>query len=270
MPAGCLNPLAINYNPLSSFEDNSCLYLFKHNGVCNLFKDVQPELLTDKSFTLSYSVLGNCWVMFHDYAPDMYVHTHQALYNLSSNDVRKHHAGPPGDYLKGNVKPFFIDLIFMTEIRRRIGQVASDSFKESGDLILEAVSWVTEYMKTNTDQRQNTLTHITIWDSYQHTGRIALDTVQLTADSVQLRRTQGNWSFNDFRDLLDGQGQQFLTDLFNDVKLNPAALPPVPLAFYEQKQMQDSYFCVRFEFDNLSGDTMVLHEMIIQALKTDR
>jgi hypothetical protein len=270
LTSGCTNPIAVNYNPLVNNDDNSCLYLIKHNGVCNLFKDVQPELVEDRSFTLSYSVLGNCWVLFHDYTPDMYIHTHTNLFSLKDQDIRKHHEGPPGDYLEGKVNPFFIDLTFMTEVRRRIGQVASDEFKEAGDMILEAVQWVTEYLQINVEQRQKTLTHITIWDSYQHSGRIALDTVQLTAESRQLRRTQGAWSFNDFRDLLDNQGEAFLQDLFNDYKLDPAALPTTPLAWYEQKQVQDSYFCIRFEFDNVSGNTMVIHDMIIQALKTDR
>lgn len=270
MTSGCTNPIAVNYNSSADTEDNSCLYLIKHAGVCNLFRDVNPSRLTDKSFTLSYSVLGNCWVMFHDYYPDMYVHTHQNLYNLKNNNVRKHHEGPPGDYLDGVVQPFFIDLTFMTEVRRRIGQVSSDEFKEAGDMILESVQWVTEYINNKTEQRQKTLTHITIWDSYQHTSRIALDPVQLTANSVQLRRTQGNWSFNAFRDTLDNQGTSFLQDLFNNFKLDPAAIPTVPLAWYEQKQMMDSYFCIRFEFDNTSGDQIVLHDMIIQALKTDR
>lgn len=270
MTTGCTSPYAVNYNPLATVSDSSCLFLIKHAGICNLFRDIDPNKLTNKSFTLSYSVLGNCWVMPHDYTPDMYVHTHQNLYSLKDQDIRLHHDGPPGQFLEGEVKPFFIDLIFMTEVRRRIGQVSSDEFKESGDIILEAVEWVTEYLKTRVEQRQATLTHVTIWNSYQHTGRIPLDTIQLTAESRQLRRTQGVWSFNDFRDTLDNHGEPFLKDFFNNFNLDPASLPTEPLAWYERKQMQDSYFCIRFEFDNISGDTIVLHDMIIQALKTDR
>src|SRR5579872_4737514 len=186
---GCLNPQAVNYNSAATVDDFSCLYLIKNAGQCHLFKDVLPSAIEDKSFTLSYSMLGSSWVFFHDYFPDLYLHTHQYLYNIKDNIIYKHHEGAPGVYHSPTPNSFFIDVVFMTEIRRRLGMVGSDSFKESGDMILESVQWVTEVLENNTEQPFNTLTHISIWNSKQHTGRIPLDQVFKDLKYKQMRRT---------------------------------------------------------------------------------
>src|ERR1700757_4589572 len=114
MIAGCTFPAATNYNSAADADDYSCIYLFKANGKCHLFKDVVPDEIIDKSFTLSYSIIGNSWVFFHDYLPDFYVHTRENLYSIKENAHYKHHAGPPGVYYNPatNPKSYFIDIIF--------------------------------------------------------------------------------------------------------------------------------------------------------------
>lgn len=276
--AGCLNPNAVNYSAGAVVDDFSCLYLFKHNGQCLLFKDVDPKQIEDKSFTISYSMLGNNWVFYHDYAADMYLHTHTNLYSLKDGQFFKHNAGAPGVYYTTTPNSFFVDVIFSQEIRRKLGQVASDSFREAGDLLLQAVQWVTEVISSissTEEQKQQTLTHISIWNSRQHSGRIKLDPSKFTrVQNKQLRRTQGAWSFNDFRDLLNSfEGDEitpFLLDIFNNFQLDATQVPTNPLPWYQRKMLQDQWFCVRFEFDNTSGKNIMLHDMIIQAQKTDR
>lgn len=266
---GCLNPNAVNYNSSSDAEDYSCLYLFKHADNCLLFKDVLPDSIEDKSFTLSYSVLTGSWVFFHDYIPDMYIHTHEYVYNLKDNSIYKNNAGLPGQFYSTTPKSFFIDVVFTTEVRRKLGQVASDVFRESGDMLLESVQWVTEFLANNTEQTYRTLTHISIWNSCQHTSRLSTDDVFENVQYKKKRRTQGAWSFDDFRDVLQANGTQFLLDIFNDYKLDQSQIPAF-IPWYNKKMLQDQWFCVRFEFDNVSGQQLLLHDMIIQAVKTDR
>jgi hypothetical protein len=271
MPTGCMNPNAVNYNNAATVEDYSCVYLIRdNNNNCQLFRDVLPDAIEDQSFTMSFSMLGNSWVFFHDYQPDMYIHTHQYLYNLKDGAVYKHHQGPPGVFYSTNPNSFFIDIVFVTEVRRRLGMVGSDYFRESGDMLLEAVEWVTEVLNDDTDQPNQTLTHLSIWNSKQHSGRIPLAQVFTEIQYPNMRRTQGNWSMNNFRDLLQANGNSFLLDIFNNFMLDPNALPPNPLPWYLKKMIQDQWFCVRFEFDNTSGDTILLHDTIIQAIKTNR
>lgn len=269
MPAGCLNPNAVNYNSEANSEDYSCLYLIKDAGICHLFKDVAPESIEDKSFTLSFSMLGNAWVFFHDYFPDMYIHTHQYLYNLKDGTFYKNNEGAPGIYHDTKPKSFFIDMIFTTEVRKKLGMVSSDFFRESGDMILESVQWMTEILQSNVDQPYQTLTHLSIWNSKQHTGRLPLDQIFKDVQYKQMRRTQGSWSMNDFRDIIQSDGSAFILDLFNNYALDITKVP-TNVPWYNKKVIQDQWLCVRFEFDNISGSTVLLHDTIIQAIKTNR
>lgn len=252
MIAGCKSPYAENFNPAATDEDYSCQYLFKSAGVCHLFEDVVPVADEDRSFTLSYSVKGDSWVFFHDYVPDLYIHTREKLYSAKNNQLYEHHAGAPGLYYGTAKKPFFIDVVFRADF----------------DLILETVNWVTEFLQNDTDQPFKTLTHIAVWNSHQHTGRVPLDKL-LTDKTLQTRRTRGEWSFTDFRNVLATKGTRFLQSLFKDYALDPAQAAP-DSAWYRKELLTDSWFCVRFEFDNTAESTVVLHETTVQALKSDR
>jgi hypothetical protein len=258
---GCKNPTAVNYNPLALQDDYSCIYLFENQGTCYMFTDEQPGNLIDNSFTLSYSILGGCWVFFHDYAPDMYVHTRNNLYALFNADATlyKMNTGPAGVYRTGQAaKSFFIDVIF----------------KEGGDMLLESLSWITEFLSgsnTNTDQFFNTLTHIAVWNSLQHTGRLALTQILEDISYKNIRRTKGEWSFNSIRDILiDTQGtEDFLMDIFSNYAVIPSQVNPFP-AWYDQAPLQDKWFSVRFEFDNSIDAQVILHDVAAQVLKQDR
>jgi len=254
MAAGCTNPGAVNYNPAADPEDYSCLYLIKANGNCHLFRDVTPDNIIDKSFTLSYSVTGNGWVFFHDYLPDFYIHTRNKLYSIKDNKMRLHNEGPYGVFDGNTPKPFFIDIIF-----------ASDS-----DLLLESIAWITEVLNAErTEQHFNTLTHISIWNSYQHSGRITLSQVFENLEYNNIRKTKGEWSFNDFRDVLKEDPGDFLQSIFNNYQVDPAKIDPDPV-WYNQMPLQDKWFCVRLEFDNIANNQIVLHDSSVQALKQDR
>lgn len=243
---GCMDPTAANYNPEADTEDFSCVYLIKHNGQCYTFQDVTPDKIEDRSFTLSYSIEGQCWVFYHDYIPDFYIPTRDKLFNIKNNEMFIHHEGPRGVYHGDAVNPYFIDLIV----------------NGNGDLLLESVQWMTEFMDSATDQNQRTISHITIWNSTQHTGRIALD-------DVNTRRTKGEWSFNDFRDILVDDANAFLKNIFQNYMLDDTKKDPNPV-WYAQKTLQDTWFCIRFEFDNQTDNQVILHDTTVQALKTDR
>lgn len=256
MLIGCKNPLATNFNPAATQENYSCVYLLKApNGDCHYFKDFVPSVDDDLGFTMSYSIRGDSWVFFHDYKADMYIHTREKLYSLKSNAVFEHHAGAPGRYYEDVAappKPYFIDVVF----------------RGGFDIILEVVNWVTEYLSGTTDQPFKTLTHIQIWNSHQHTGRIELGKV-FYDQSEDIRRTKGEWSFNDFRNILVDKGPSFLKSIFKDYALD-GTKANAEAAWYMKELLIDKWFCVRFEFDNTSGAELVLHDTTVQAIKSDR
>ena len=175
-----------------------------------------------------------------------------------SNRFFKHNIGAPGVYYdQDTTKPFFIDVVF----------------KSSEELILETVNWVSSVFTDSTDNHikgseWNTLTHITIWNSQQHTGRIALQDVFAYLQYETSRNTNGQWSFNDFRNALLTRGSSFLLNLFNDFTTTPGSLGTKD--WYDAELLQDKYFIVRFEFDNSNGKIVTLHETNVQAIKAKR
>lgn len=254
MITGCTFPPATNYNPAADTEDYSCIYLFKANGQCHLFKDVQPEDIIDKSFTLSFSVAGNGWVFYHDYIPDFYLHTRENLFNIKNNVHYKNNDGPPGVYHGSTPKSFFIDVIFPADT----------------DVLIEHINWVTEVLnQRSTDQMFSTLTHITIWNSYQYTGRIELSQLWESLQYKNIRRTKGEWSMNDFRDILKENAGDFLSDIFSNYSLDQTKVEPFP-TWYGQAPLQDRWHCIRFEYDNTVSNTIMLHDVTVQALKQNR
>lgn len=256
MPTGCRNPAAKNFDPTATVDDYSCIYLFKNQGNCHWFEDFQPDQGVSRSFTLSYSIKGDGWVFFHDYIPDMYFHTRSTindkLYSAKNSLFYRHHGGDPGKYYTNDKKSFFIDVVFQTD----------------SSLILETVNWMTEFFQQDTDQPTQTLTHITIWNSMQHTGRINLSALQ-PFKNFTARNVQGVWSLKDFRNILVEKGIPFLQDIFHDYALIPGTINP-DMAWYKKELLTDKWFCVRFEFDNVQVADLRLYNTTIQAKKSIR
>lgn len=250
---GCKNPNAANYNDNATIESFDCLYTVKNENDCHLFADVLPIDIKDKSFTVSYSIKNDgAWVFYHDYIPDFYFHKRENLFSAKDNKVYEHNNGPVGSYYDGT-KPFFIDVIF----------------RDDGDMILEDVEWVSEFLDSQVDMTYKTITHLSIWNSAQHTTRIPLTDVFENVNYTNIRRTKGSWSFNDFKDVLKDNAGAFLKDLFENFALDTTKVG-TNIPWYDLKNIQNNWFCIRFEFDNSTDATFVLHDTNVHVLKSDR
>jgi hypothetical protein len=220
--------------------------------------------MENKSFTASYSIEAGNWVFFHDYIPNFYFHTRENLYNVYIQDFYKHNKKDSyGQFhlTLGQENPpinsFFIDIVFKTD----------------SDFLLETVNWVSSSLHNKTDAHDrssewNTLTHITIWNSQQHTGRISLESVFTDLQYTTSRKTNGAWSMNDFRNILKDRGLQFIEDLFKNYALIPSTAETKP--WYDAELIEDKYVVIRFEYDNSLQNQLILHDTSIQAQKTSR
>ena len=249
---GCTNAKAANYNPTATVDNGTCIFLEKVDGVCYAFQDVDQSYVLDKSYTLSYSLLGKDWVFFHDYIPDFYFSTKTKLFNLKSGKIYVHHENNPGVYHDNVPKSFFIDVIF-----------AADS-----EMILNSINWITEVINNNQDIEFSTLTHITIWNSQQCSGRIALNDVFKDLQ-YQRRKTQGLWNFDAFRDMVADYGTNFLLDIFHNFAVDSSAID-MNKPWFDQDLLHDNYFVIRLEFDNSTGNQLILHGADIDASKSYR
>ena len=250
---GCTNPKAKNYNPSADTEDGSCLYLEKVGGVCYAFQDADATLITNKSLTLSYSLLGKGWVFFHDYIPNFYFSTKEQMYSLNGKSIYKHNAGAPGRYYSNTPAAFHVDAVFTAG---------------EDEIILNSISWMTEVLNTDKELEFSTLTHITIRNNQQCTGRITLSQV-FNNLSYEVRKTQALWSFDSFRDMVAAYGTTFLLDIFNNFAVDAAAID-TEKPWFDQDLLHDSFFIIRLEFDNTSGKQLILHGADIDASKSYR
>lgn len=253
MALGCTNPAAANYDPEATGDDGSCIYVNKVGEVCYAFEDVDVEDITEKSFTLSWAVEGDNWVFFHDYIPDFYFSTREQLYTLKDSDIWKHNLGPHGKYYGSTPKSFFIDIVF----------------NSSEEMTVNSVNWLTEAFTTaGVIEENTTITHITMWNSYQCTGRIALS-AYLPLSLTGTRKTVSEFSFNEFRDILKVRGGAFLADIFNDYAVDTTKID-TNLPWYDKRLIEDKYVIVRLEFDNSTDKSLSLHASDIDANQSVR
>jgi hypothetical protein len=250
---GCTNIKAVNFNPSATEDDRSCIFLLPNGNDCNMFADVTESELEDISFTVSWSLITNTWVFFHTYKPNIYFHTRKNLWSIDKQIISKHNEGLPGNYYDKTIEPFFVDVVF----------------NEDSDTILESLEWISEVLNNSKEEEFQTFTHISIWNSQQHSGKIPVSTIFNNLQYDTSRRTRGVWSFNDFRDIVETRGSQFIDTLFKDYAILPNTLNPNK-PWYEKELMQDKYHIVRFEFDNTSTNTILVHNVNANTLKADR
>ncbi|CAM6001148.1 unnamed protein product [Sphagnum balticum] len=254
-------------------------------GTCYEFDEVPGAQLTDNSFTLSMALEPDTmksqgWVFFHDYFPDMYVHTRDKLINLKNSRPFYQSKGPKGIYhFNTDPKPFFIDVLFsgLPALNEAPSSRYQQSYRPWPSLILNSVNWISEVRNSGNDpvddnQRAlylETITAITIWNQYQTTGRIALDQGISGLTSENNRNSEETWNFNEFRNILDNLTDQFIEDIFHDYQMDVTKLN-TNLPWWEQRLMEGKYFIIRFEFDNNNNKQITIHDVDADISKSYR
>lgn len=215
--------------------------------------DTQP-ILTDESFTLSWSMDLEGIVSFHDYTPDAIFNSREQLFSLKDGKLYIHHLGAPGVYYDADPHPFFMDVVF----------------NQAKEFTLDSVEWYADVTDpTGSSIFEKTLTHITITSNDQCTGRIAVSDINSALFKHNARKTSTFWTFNAFRDIVNKRGTAFIASIFKDYRPIEENLKNNS-AWYGKKLMQGKSFIVRFEYDNLDGNKIALKELGVNITEAFR
>lgn len=212
----------------------------------------------DNSFTLSYSIdIGN-WVSYHDYLPKLMFHNRVGLYSLFNNSIYRHN----NEQVKGI---FYNNTIYPTYI--------IPTFNEPSTVVKYTfnIRWKSEIHKLDgSNQREETLTHIFIWNSYQATNEVRLiPTKNLLYNTYNTRKSAGIWRYNKFRDLVINNLQNFV---LNDKPIQSNI--DINKPFQDKRRFIDHWLNVKFIYDNQPIDgqqrNMYLYEVDVEIKPVER
>lgn len=202
--------------------------------------------LTDKSWTASFNPITKSWVSYHDYQPNyMFSLVNGKSYAIYNNKIYQMNTGAPGTYL-GNSTPFswFVDVVQNPD--------------PAQDKVFVAANWMTEsYSSAGVPDYTDTFTHLTArsWD--HATGRLDLSAFSEVDGLYQenIRNLNRVWYYNSLRDIVISSG--FVGDFYSNYTLDPLKLN-TNMSWFDQRRITDKFLILRLEYDNLSGNRVLL------------
>ncbi len=220
-----------------------------HNRILvSLQLDKLPEKVK-KYLTFSIAIDSDYMIsFFHDYHPNAYLSSRSRLLALKGKELFEVNGGEYGLVEDGTIKPFSID-------------VAIPTGEQSG--LLNSISWITEVESSlEVIVPNKTFTHISVWNETMYSGRIAITPVNpLNADYAQVARdSKGRWFFNELRDRIGDTGINFIKGIMDMYEIDESKVDQ-NLPWFDKKFMEGNYFIIRFEYDNLDGNSISLHDI---------
>lgn len=222
-------------------------------GMPHTLRPIAPPVLTDESFTLSWSMDEDGFASFHDYIPDVLFNTREQLFSLKGGKLYTHHAGPPGLYYDPVPHSFYIDVVF----------------NQPKEFTVDSVAWYADVTGIGPAIFEKTLTHITVSSAYQCSGRIPVTSLTDSLYGHNARNTSTFWTLNTFRDIVKVRGSAFLDSIFNDYLPLASNISPGS-SWFSRKLLQGKSFVVRFEYDNLDGSSIALKEVGVNITQASR
>lgn len=201
----------------------------------------------NSGFTMSYCIDEDNWISFHDYLPDMYIQNMNMLFSIKDKKIYKHNVNISGRYYNEDVKPFIIDVPFVTG-------------RES---VLEAVSWISESI-SNTFKGEMIDENIT-FDSIsartllEHTGDVKLyknSWIDKNYDKIGIE-----YATNELLNKVERNNKPFIDSIQKDLNYKP--IDEITEWFYRE-QLRSNYFIIRLKSENKKGYNLSLLDVNIK------
>lgn len=210
------------------------------------------------SRTLSFNLETKnwSWIAEHDYHPNLIFYTNSGLFSITNKingtdraSVYEHNDKLTKGFYYGVKYDTYVDLIFNNDSRT--------------SRLFMNITWITDVINnSNGNERDKTITHIMIYNNNQCSGIINLKDNHFDLT----RNIEGDWNFNEFRDLvinpnnpiLDSNGDIILSNI-NNIKL-----------WFEKSNFIGKFITVRLLIDNIDNDTVYIHKVNVNSLISNR
>lgn len=224
----------------------------RYNRIMFTIKGEVLPAKTPQNITFSYSIDTRSIAFFHDYTPTDYLPSRANLYSVKGTKIYRNSDGIKGQYYDDTIYPFFIDIAFS------LG-------KDSG--VINQVEWLTKVLDENEQEfKDKTFTSISVWNSHQTSGKVTItphSALNIEGTNTS-RNNKGYWTFDDLRNIAVAGVTQITEDIFGDFAIKAEAIDENK-PWFDKELLEDNYFIVRFEYNNLDNHNILLHDVDVTA-----
>lgn len=187
--------------------------------------------------TLSYSPEANGWISMHDYSPDSMASSRKDLVSIKATKAYRHNAkDKPGVFYQGVIFPSQIDICF---------NPASNE-----TLLFSSFNWKSKSSDLNgASLNKDTFTSAMVYDSSRCSGNVPLLWMH------NIRNAEGEFRFNNFRDMIKDQNIPFMDKSGNVINWNIDQNKK----WISQGRFIGSHVILRLVYDNVSKNTIYLY-----------
>lgn len=238
--------IANSVNETITFESNGFLDI-TNITISEIVPNVQKLEYTDeeyfenKSFTVSYDLINNKWISYHEYLPNNYIrhNTDFLIYDKSNTMIKKSYSN--NNYLKG------------------ILEIVSNEYPMTTK-VLDSITVNAETYTVNEEKINDFFNKLIVYDEIQSSGEIELNSNNLT-------KKEKNWNFNKLLDISKGQSNvKLFTEDWEDIKnnyfidkvVNTDSLD-LTKPWFKRGRFRDKYFIIRFFYDNLENNKILVN-----------
>lgn len=211
-------------------------------------------------FTISYNIKLNQgnggWVSFHDYSPNYISYNRNGLFAVQNiqHKVYKHNSNvlKASYYLGPLIKESYIEVVF------------NDSLETSK--IFNNFNWITTAEKNGVSYKQETITHILIYNNTQCSGKILLNKGTNLWYSSDVRNVEDTWNFSDFTDMTKDTTLSFMDDKGTLITSNISTTKN----WFDMSKIISKFAICRLYIDNNSQHNVHIHLVGSNIEKSDR
>lgn len=227
---------------------------------------------TDKTFYLSYSLVNNAWVSFHDKYIDGFLATPTQTYVLRSNSSSGSQFAKMHDLT--NTDPISYQSTSTTEDLPAQIDIA---FPAKESVQWQSYSWVTKAKQHNSSIDEylhvdltKTFAKAAVYNDYQCSGDVTFtrpDDIDVTNyQRVTLRHNGTQYQFNGFRDLVDDRTERFITDngVFVTANLNASK------EWHDQRRFNSTHTVLRLITPDTTSNLLYLYDVDAKVRKAYR